>query len=547
MKILYGILCIFLLVASTLSVSANLAPKNVVILARINAEDSLLPEKGTFNVLKVDGGWLEKDSNLQHNRIQYLREVALSGVPIAMQGGSLRFDDIIDNLTMRYSIARDILAQAIKVYPGVTLGGRLVCDQLLVTGENITGQRIEQSVLDWAVSKVFDEGVVSKTSMLSYGINSGVLFPTGGILSGSSSPAWTLQWTYTLLYLNNPHGDLNITHCWYYLDGSGSNTYSWFNLITEITSTPGIVGYSGSDWRTADIKNSVDLDYYGDPNLLVDHGPGDTSGSGTVTYNLGVTQGVSGARVTSKMSTSYSTQDVVIDDQSDSSKQLAYWYHDVKEDKDVGKNKYTAKPGVTIRYLPIAPFSIYTWHEAAYGHPVYFWWEYWNTGDIPLRIDFLGRDVNVIVVKATDSSSSWINNVNDVKSGVVEAANDATANSLVKFYGENIHVYEVTSTDQLFALALNPPLRAVVVNTHGEVIPMPGWYFGPSIHITAPTDYSTRYTASFTISADVYPPPGYSLQQSQNSIGQYSYVWYKWVRSSNGATNGWSQMNPQSS
>lgn len=87
-----------------------------------------------------------------------------------------------------------------------------------------------------------------------------------------------------------------------------------------------------------------------------------------------------------------------------------------------------------------------------------------------------GRDISIYTIKASDSSSSWIGNVDKVQEGIAAAVNDAITKTSVKFAAENIHLYTVTSSYDLYQLALNPPQHAVFINTHGEVVPIPEAY-----------------------------------------------------------------------
>jgi len=513
----------------------------------LNASTEYYPTQGSFDVLHIDGEWLNDQVPLDTDSrtMDYVKTIVLSGIPTAILGGDVHFYDMIRDPAMKYTVGYPTTAEAIRVYPEITLDGRLVYDQLFVTGINTTRDKMEQCIHEWTISKIPNKFARSNR-VNSPDTEKRLMLGQRTRFGGGSGPYWDLQLAYTFLILADPYGDLNITHCWYILRNDGSNAYSWFNLVTEITSTPGIVEY-GSDWRTAHIRNSIDLDYYGDPNLLVDHGPSDTSGVNTADYDLGVQAGEEGAMVSSEMAVSYSVQDVIIDNQSEPTRHNAWWQHDVPEDKTVGMNEYTVKPGVTLRFLPIAPFSVHTWHQASYGQPyLIIFWEYWHMPEIPIRIDWLGRDIDVIIVKADDSPSWWIDNADDVSAGVLEAVNDANSNGFVKFANEQINVYEVSTVEDLFGLALNPPLRATIINTHGEVIPMSSWYFGPSIHITSPAEGET-ISSNPTVYADVDPPPGDLLQLcSPDGYAESAYVWCRWYRPSTGESF-WKPMFPNAS
>jgi len=90
-------------------------------------------------------------------------------------------------------------------------------------------------------------------------------------------------------------------------------------------SVPGHVAW-GNDWRTADIWNWIDADYFGDPNVLIKYGPYTTIGQQTVSYTIGVVAGEQGAAVTASITRSYTVLDIEVYDQSDFSLQLAKWW-----------------------------------------------------------------------------------------------------------------------------------------------------------------------------------------------------------------------------
>jgi hypothetical protein len=461
----------------------------------------------------------------------YIKDAILNGVPTVTFDGGCAIYNIVSNLPIikEYS-NQPVIVHALKVYPE-KINNLMRSEELFIGEANITMGEVISKAYEWAVRRI---------SKISYSMDSD---PEVYVNSAetASSPYWSLITVHQWVYPMKPYGNLNMTRCWYALVNDGSNTYDWFNLVMETTSEPGKAVY-GSDWRTADIWNWVDVDFFGDPNLLVDHGPPTTSGVSTVNYQIGVEAGKQGAVVTCKMSVSYSVQDVPVENQSDPSKQLAKWWHNVPEDKQTGMSLYTIKPGITIRVLPVAPTFIRNWYQVQYMQPNWFWG--WLIPDKYMSPEFIidtvinyNRSINIFVVKANDSPSSWVGNVEDVKSGILEAVNDAITRTKVKLSNEQINVYEITSTQELLGLVLNPPLRAVIVNTHGETVPIPNRYFGPSIHITSPSDGQTVYSSP-TVYADVYPPPGSSLQLCRpQGYTQWAYVWVAWYRPSTGESS----------
>jgi len=126
------------------------------------------------------------------------------------------------------------------------------------------------------------------------------------------------------------------------------SNYDWYAIVWTIQTLPGHVAFN-NDWRVMDIYNWVDGDRYKSYTKIIDHGPYSTQGQTTVTYNIGVEAGTEGAAITTGISVSYTTADINIHDQSDFSKELAKWWHDVNEDTIGWDKVITLKPGVVFR------------------------------------------------------------------------------------------------------------------------------------------------------------------------------------------------------
>lgn len=498
-------------------------PKSKI--AWLDAYSPEISRSRNFEKLYIDGNWLNAQLSkpTKSNTIADIQQAILQGKPCAVFGGSTCLSDIFSDIFIKEKTTEPVLAQAVKVYPNSKVGNRFVSDQLFVSGLNMTAEDVRRAVDDWTSKRI--SGLSVNDSHGAVETEDPIIQP---VPSGPSedSPTWSLVGTSSSYNFMDPHGLLIIELFWYQLVNDQSNTYDWFNLVTEIASFPGRGLYPGSDWRTADFWNYVNASYFGDPNLLVAHGPsGDSGGSGNVTYSIGVSNGVDGARCSSSMSETYSALGVPIADQS--AGQGAQWWHNVDENGPSGMNPYGVQPGATIRVVPNAPTRVHNWVKVQYRHSGTGWSQEFT---IDTTIDY-SRNVDVYVVKASDSPSSWVENLSDVESGVVSAVDDANTRTLVKL-DEQINMHEINSVSELYALALNPPIHAVIVDTHGEVIPMPNQYFGPSVYLYSPSDQSTS-TAPPVVYASVQPPPACSLD--------YSPI-CEWYRPSTG-DSGWQWMN----
>jgi len=161
---------------------------------------------------------------------------------------------------------------------------------------------------------------------------------------------------------------------------------------------------------------------------------------------------------------------------------------------------------------------------------------------ISVTCDPQGRTIDVYVLDANDSSSSWVGNNSAVIDGVNMAVADANTNTKVKLAGENINAQILQDASALENLMLNAPAQAVVINTHGEMVPMPNGYFGPYVQIDSPLNGQV-INGSVTVEATVKTLTGTQLSQGYPTV-----MWSeKWNGISNGGDNGAAIMTYDSS
>lgn len=270
-----GVFIILLMLCGSLANSAWAAGSAEPIrIAVLSASTNKLPRLGDFDILFIDGMWLrEKMRSEDADLTNYIKDAILNGVPTVTFDGGCAIYNIVSNLPIikEYS-NQPVMVHALKVYPE-KINNLMRSEELFIGEANITMGEVISKAYEWAVRRI---------SKISYSMDSD---PEVYVNSAetASSPYWSLITVHQWVYPMKPYGNLNMTRCWYALVNDGSNTYDWFNLVMETTSEPGKAVYV-SDWRTADIWNWVDVDFFGDPNLLVDHGPPTTSGVSTVNY-----------------------------------------------------------------------------------------------------------------------------------------------------------------------------------------------------------------------------------------------------------------------
>jgi len=302
---------------------------------------------GVFKMLFVDGGWLQvqRDNMMATHEI---KDAIINSVPVIVFGGDTNLLYDLADETMRETTNQPTIAH------GVYFDGSKN-NFLFVEGRS-TKESTVKDVYNWATKKLQDTQPSSSQE-----------------ISTSSDPdaIWYAIPEFTYYFAWELYGKLNLIRRWFKLKYDQSSTYDWYSLIMTTQSVPGHIAYD-SDWRTADIWNWIDADYYGDPNKLIVYGPYQTIGQEQVTYTIGVAAGEQGAAVTASMSRTYVVKDIEVYDESDFSLQLAKWWHNVNEQKDAGYYTCTIDPGVTIRTPPTVAYTE-SFYQVQYMQPNWFW------------------------------------------------------------------------------------------------------------------------------------------------------------------------------
>ncbi|ASJ02698.1 hypothetical protein A3L09_05230 [Thermococcus profundus] len=135
----------------------------------------------------------------------------------------------------------------------------------------------------------------------------------------------------------------------------------------------------------------IDTDYYNSDGFLSDYSPTTTYGVRAVTVSIGAGAGESRAQASASQSWSYTIRDVVVHDQSDFSQELAKWWHDVAEDKAVGKDTYMIEPGATLRFPESGAKEWKEHYGIRYAKPPKWWglgrnWHYTTESWIEVHI-----------------------------------------------------------------------------------------------------------------------------------------------------------------
>jgi hypothetical protein len=317
------------------------------------------------HILVVDGKYAKKDPKLK----AFLKTKILSGVPVIVINGNT---DVVKNL-FKGQFCPEVVAG--RTPDGKPIGKETVYGYIVYPIDNKT-----------LMTKVFistDPSFEAILEAYKWASNNMPNVP----VTIKATPYWNqiYQLDYTTGDSWKPYGRLNIRTLYYKLYNDGSDTYDWYDIHVRQQSVPGEELWS-SGWKTADMYTWIDADYYQSNYFLSDYSPTTTPGTTTVSVSIGVSAGENGAQVSASQSWSYTIQDVFVHDQSDYSKELAKWWHDVDEGKAVGSDTYQIEPGATIRVPNGATMDWKEHYGVRYGKWNILWWSYTPEGWIEFRI-----------------------------------------------------------------------------------------------------------------------------------------------------------------
>jgi hypothetical protein len=145
-----------------------------------------------------------------------------------------------------------------------------------------------------------------------------------------------------------PVGRFSYNFTIFRLQNSGSSTYKWDNFFFNETLQPGISIYN-SNWRTNSEVDHISV-VNTTSNLLVNHGPQTfgTIGPSSLTYTIGVTNGILAAATTANQTASYFLKNTQVTDLSQNGFNVG-WEHDINSRTDAGKLTFSIIPGWTDR------------------------------------------------------------------------------------------------------------------------------------------------------------------------------------------------------
>lgn len=182
-------------------------------------------------------------------------------------------------------------------------------------------------------------------------------------LSWSTVPNY--QRNYTSKYC--PYGEVH-TKTFFVKLAESKTTYDWHEVHGMHILYPGRNVCSSSDWTNADAWTQIKVDQKISSGFLADWGPGTTQGTSTVAVTLGGSISNTGLGENASVTWSYAISDIAVKDNTYHND--AKWYHDINQEKNVGKSTVKLEPGVIAR-VPNGTTAIYNRFREKYEGQ---WW-----------------------------------------------------------------------------------------------------------------------------------------------------------------------------
>jgi hypothetical protein len=305
---------------------------------------------GGNSILYVDGQWLQTASSLNPTILSQVASEALNGIPtIVIRGSPSILADSISGLIGTRAIGLPLISDGVQVFGTLPDGTRQAMVLQVLAG------------FDYAVQAEFTwaQQLLSQPKAALSPLTSPTTPTTSPTRSSSKtvSPASTISGSsYTLIGkivtstgdLYQPVGRFSYNFTVFRLQNSGSSTYKWDNFFFNETLQPGISIYN-SNWRTNSEVDHISVANT-TSNLLVNHGPQTfgTIGPSSMTYSIGVTNGIQGAATTANQTASYFLKNTQVTDLSQNGFNVG-WEHDINSRTDAGKLTFSIIPGWTDR------------------------------------------------------------------------------------------------------------------------------------------------------------------------------------------------------
>ena len=341
------------------------------------------PNLGGNSVLYVDAKYYAQAPT---DVTDFVCSVAREGRSVVVLGGDL--GDVCERLkvlceTVSYLddhgvevAARPTVAAAIKIYPDRMVNGKPFVSQMQVHGDKVTGKS--------AIGYV--QGFLESEAKRTFG----TVEAESAFLASAPYYRETAYIQHVEDYGDT--GTFNINRSFNILMEDGSSTYDWMDVKYMLQMVPGKVK-KGNGWKNDWTQlRTWPYEYPNatpDPKIaIIQYAPTTTVGSTSVSVNVGVSAGTSGAAVTASMGWSYSLPDVQVYDSSDFSALRFELKHEINESAAVGSSTYLHIPGASYRLSAEKLFDTEQYYRAQWANKHWYGWTHITTSWITIHTQF---------------------------------------------------------------------------------------------------------------------------------------------------------------
>jgi hypothetical protein len=277
--------------------------------------------------------------------------MALSGVPtVVVRGNPAFLQNSITGLLQVGTPNLPLIASGIKILGTLSNGTKQALTLRVIQGFDYA----VSTEFGWAQQQLTSATTLVASSPPTTNTRSSKISTTSITPSASTTgPFWqfVIQATTNTGDFFKPVARVTSTFTVFQLQNSQSNSYKWFNFFINQTLQPGISIYPNSIWRNLQEDDVANVNFQ--KNLIVSSGPASTatSGSTTVTYNVGVnTANNFGAAVNSTQTQSYMLKNTNVTNTSGPFQ--VEWVHAINTRTSSGALTFQIIPGWTDR-VPI--------------------------------------------------------------------------------------------------------------------------------------------------------------------------------------------------
>jgi hypothetical protein len=333
-------------------------------------------------IVMIDQTWIDQRVGLTYG--QDLKKLVLEGIPLIIVGSyPYEFISMLSANNLSTSFPED--AQTYGYYRNPATGGTVSYSITYHVEVSNRAEMLIGAAYNWAVNRIDGTPVRNITNS----VTSEVLAQVAVEQTDSDGSTITItpistdsgDWGaahFCEMEDYWPEGWVNVVNAHYKLIDSSWQYDFWLSDLwveehpywsEESTACSDLKPNGNVAWRDA-----------GPCQKIIRYGPGTTEGVSTATVSLSFQyQSDGGATIGVSSEWSYTVNDVIVHNNCETVNDIFYWWHDLNEDKAVGKDTYFANPGMITR-IDMATsdglFHIWEGYYVSFCHRG--WWSWYD-------------------------------------------------------------------------------------------------------------------------------------------------------------------------